>query len=68
MEHLNNQKLYNSKEVRELLGNISTTTLWRYLKKGLLHKPLQPSPKQNFWKSEWIDDFIAKLEAKQEVA
>ena len=62
------ETLLSTKQFREALGGISTTTLWRYTKSGLIPKPLKPSPSQNFWKASWVDDFISKMEKSQEVA
>ena len=56
------QKLMNSRATCKSLGGISKTTLWRYVKQGKLHKPLKPNPKQNFWKPEWLEEFIANME------
>lgn len=54
--------IYNSKDTRKILGDISATTLWRYVKDGKLHAPLKPTQRSTFWKSEWIDEFISKCE------
>ena len=62
MENNSQLKVYNSTETRELIGKISTTTLWRYVKMGLIHKPMKPTAKQNLWKAEWIEEFIANME------
>lgn len=62
------QIIYNSKKTRRLLGDISATTLWRYVKDGKLHAPLKPTQRSTFWKSEWIDEFIAKMEEQIVVA
>ena len=59
---ITSQVLLNSKQVCERLGNISSTTLWRYQKLNLIHKPIRPNPRQNFYKPEWVDECIANLE------
>ncbi len=53
-----NTQVFNSKDTRAQLGDISTTTLWRYVKSGKLHAPLKPTPRTTLWKAEWIEDFI----------
>lgn len=57
------ERLLTTKEVTDIL-NISSVTLWRLIKKDRFPKPLKLSAgSYNRYKSVWVDEFIAKLEA-----
>jgi len=46
-------------EVRELLGGISNTTLWRRIQDGTIPKPIKlGGGSMNFFKESWINDIM----------
>lgn len=49
-------------QVRARLGGISTTSLWRLVKKGILPKPIYIGSRAPKYKNSWIDALLA-LEA-----
>ncbi len=54
-------------DVRRRLGNISTTTLWRLVKKGVIPQPVRLGGRSALYKNSWIDDLLA-LEAGTDMA
>lgn len=55
------QKL-SPREVKKLIGCKSDTTLWRYVKLGLIPKPHYPSARRPLWRlGEVIECFENKL-------
>ena len=59
------KKLLTSKDVTHMLS-ISTVTLWRLVKDGEIPRPLKlAGQKINYYRKEWIDDFIDKLEGQR---
>ena len=58
-------KLLRQKDVAALFGGISPATMWRYVQKGILPKPMKFG-NRNYWHEEEIKEalerFVAKLE------
>jgi predicted DNA-binding transcriptional regulator AlpA len=54
-----NDRYLKSSEVRELLGGISNTTLWRRIKDGSIPTPIKlGGGTTNFFKESWIKEII----------
>ncbi len=54
------------KLLRELLGGMSRTTLWRRIRDGSIPKPLKLSEGKNalnYFRESWIHGFIRDLNA-----
>ncbi len=50
-----NDKLIRSSEVKQILGGISNTTLWRRIKDGTIPTPIKlGGGTANFFKESWI--------------
>ena len=55
----NKDKLIRASEVREMLGGISDTTLWRRIKDGTIPTPIKlGTGTANFFKESWITKII----------
>lgn len=58
MQHPVDDQLLTEPAVRALLGNVSSMTLWRWLKRGILPAPLSIS-RRNYWRASeirtWMD-------------
>ena len=62
------QKL-SPKEVKKLIGCKSDTTLWRYVKLGLIPKPYYPSERRPLWRlGEVLECFESKLKPMSEMS
>ena len=60
-------KQLSPKEVSELLG-IGKTTVWKYVKEGIIPEPRYPTPKQPKWKlGEVIEVYEAHLSGTDNV-
>ncbi len=54
-----NDKLIRSKDVREMLGNISETTLWRRIKDGSIPTPIKlGNGTANYFKESMISKIV----------
>ena len=62
-EDMKNDRLLSGQDARKFLGNISKTTVWRYINQGLLHPPIKPNPRQNYFKYSWLLECVEKMEA-----
>ena len=59
MENTNEEKFLRTKEVKALLGGISTTTLWRMVQDGRIPKPIKLNVGgANLYKKSWIDKML----------
>ena len=53
------EKLINSKDARQMLGSISTVTLWRLVRDGFLPRPIKlGNGNTNYYKLSWIQELI----------
>jgi len=60
-------KQLSPKEVSELLG-VGKTTIWKYVKEGIIPEPRYPAPKQPKWKlGEIIEVYEAHLSGADDV-
>ena len=52
-------RVVRPREVRELLGNISKSTLWRWIAKGQFPRPMKLGERAVGWRqstlNEWLD-------------
>jgi len=54
-----NDRYIKSDKVRELLGGISQTTLWRRVKDGTIPTPVKlGGGSTNFYRESWIQNII----------
>jgi len=60
-----NDRYIKSDKVRELLGGISQTTLWRRVKDGTIPQPVKlGGGSTNFYKESWIQNIINNTDAE----
>jgi predicted DNA-binding transcriptional regulator AlpA len=67
LDQLRSRTLINSEDMREKLGRISRSLLWRLLQEGRIPQPLRLSKKIVRWRLSEIDDWIAAGMPKMDV-
>lgn len=56
------QYYLNKKEVRKAVGNVSDTTIWRWVQQGIFPSPRRVGPNRLGWLSNDIKDWIESRE------
>lgn len=56
-------KLISAHEVRQRFGDISESTLYRWVRDGAIPRPLKINRRDRLWDARELDDFLSEKKA-----